>query len=197
MALLIDWPVNLSYAAWTSDQIWVTGTGTLHEHPLIARFKGSTWGPSGADRIQVGPMLAPWTLLSGSWHLTSSETRLLFQQRLQADNKGTSKVHIQPTSQKGSIWESTSIWRRQNKPCLGNNWLAWLCIFGIQTLPLSVMLSEPRRRNSGATEIPDPHTINVLKYHILTNVRIILRFRNKQTTGTCWYPHGLFRHTWN
>ena len=25
---------------------------------------GSTWGPSGADRSQVGPMLAPWTLLS-------------------------------------------------------------------------------------------------------------------------------------
>ena len=26
---------------------------------------GSTWVPSGADRTQVGPMLAPWTLLSG------------------------------------------------------------------------------------------------------------------------------------
>ena len=32
---------------------------------LIARFMGLTWGPSGADRTQVGPMLAPWTLLSG------------------------------------------------------------------------------------------------------------------------------------
>ena len=31
---------------------------------LIARFMGPTWGPSGADRIQVGPVLAPWTLLS-------------------------------------------------------------------------------------------------------------------------------------
>ena len=40
---------------------------------LIARFMGSTWGPSGADRTQVGPMLAPWTLLSGwcymRWYL--------------------------------------------------------------------------------------------------------------------------------
>ena len=26
---------------------------------------GPTWGPSGADRTQVGPMLVPWTLLSG------------------------------------------------------------------------------------------------------------------------------------
>ena len=34
------------------------------DHP-IARFMGPTWGPSGADRTQMGPMLAPWTLLSG------------------------------------------------------------------------------------------------------------------------------------
>ena len=32
---------------------------------LIARFMGPTWGPSGAVRTQVGPMLAPWTMLSG------------------------------------------------------------------------------------------------------------------------------------
>ena len=31
----------------------------------IARFMGLTWGPPGDDRTQVGPMLAPWTLLSG------------------------------------------------------------------------------------------------------------------------------------
>ena len=31
---------------------------------LIARFMGPTWGPSGADRTQVDPMLATWTLLS-------------------------------------------------------------------------------------------------------------------------------------
>ena len=32
---------------------------------LIARFMGPTWGPSGANMTQVGPMLAAWTLLSG------------------------------------------------------------------------------------------------------------------------------------
>ena len=31
----------------------------------IARFMGPTWHPPGDDRAQVGPMLAPWTLLSG------------------------------------------------------------------------------------------------------------------------------------
>ena len=32
---------------------------------LITSFRGPTWGPSGADRTQAGPMLAPWTLLPG------------------------------------------------------------------------------------------------------------------------------------
>ena len=44
------------------------------ESSLIARFMGPTWGPSGADRTQVGPMLDPWTLLSGIfllWQITS------------------------------------------------------------------------------------------------------------------------------
>ena len=31
----------------------------------IARFMGPTWGPPGSCRPQVGPMLDPWTLLSG------------------------------------------------------------------------------------------------------------------------------------
>ena len=32
---------------------------------LIARFMGPTWGPPGADRTEVGPMLAPWTFYLG------------------------------------------------------------------------------------------------------------------------------------
>ena len=31
----------------------------------IAKFKGPTWGPPGSCRPQMGPTLAPWTLLSG------------------------------------------------------------------------------------------------------------------------------------
>ena len=35
----------------------------------IARFMGTTWGPPGSCRPQIGPMLASWTLLSGKyWH---------------------------------------------------------------------------------------------------------------------------------
>ena len=42
-----------------------------YKHSLIARFMGPTWGPSGADRTHGGPMLAPWTLLSGMFHTIS------------------------------------------------------------------------------------------------------------------------------
>ena len=35
-------------------------------HPLIARFMGPTWSIPRADRTQVGPRWATWTLLSGS-----------------------------------------------------------------------------------------------------------------------------------
>ena len=31
----------------------------------IAKFMGPTWGPPGSCRPQMGPMLAPWILLSG------------------------------------------------------------------------------------------------------------------------------------
>ena len=35
-------------------------------HSQIARFMGPTWGPPGSCRPQMGPILAPWTLLWGS-----------------------------------------------------------------------------------------------------------------------------------
>ena len=33
----------------------------------IAKFMGPTWGPPGSCRPQMGPTLAPWTLLPGHW----------------------------------------------------------------------------------------------------------------------------------
>ena len=64
-------------------------TDAIHRHQatvrttLIARFMGPTWGPSGADRTQVGPMLAPWTLLSGQcWNIVDLTIRNKFQWNL-------------------------------------------------------------------------------------------------------------------
>ena len=37
----------------------------MHVASQIAKFMGPTWGPPGSCRPQMGPMLAPWTLLSG------------------------------------------------------------------------------------------------------------------------------------
>ena len=45
----------LSSGAWYQKQI----------STLIARFMRPTWGPPRSCRSQVGPMFAPWTLLSG------------------------------------------------------------------------------------------------------------------------------------
>ena len=41
------------------------GDSQKRGHTQIAKFVGPTWGPSGAGRTQMGPMLVPWTLLSG------------------------------------------------------------------------------------------------------------------------------------
>ena len=50
------------------------GTNKLSKHDcsvvsswrsLIAKFMGPTWGPPGSCRPQMGPMSAPWNLLSG------------------------------------------------------------------------------------------------------------------------------------
>ena len=41
----------------------------------IAKFMGPTWSPPGSCRPQMGPMLAPWTLLSGSSPCLSGDKR--------------------------------------------------------------------------------------------------------------------------
>ena len=50
-----------------TNRINTSPAGVMSKHvpTLIARFMGPTWGPPGADRTQVGPMWATWTLLSG------------------------------------------------------------------------------------------------------------------------------------
>ena len=40
-------------------------TNTCWGWSQIAKFMGPIWGPPGSCRPQMGPMMAPWTLLSG------------------------------------------------------------------------------------------------------------------------------------
>ena len=74
----ILWPSylhnDISYTGKTTSLYWIRDQvllvtalwPTLQWSTVIARYMGPTLGPSGADRTQVGPMLAPWTLLSGT-----------------------------------------------------------------------------------------------------------------------------------
>ena len=73
--------VNVTFKEW--KRILVEGKYKWKELDkktiLIARFMGPTWGTSGADRAQVGPMLAPWTLLSGYLRMNLSNSRVKTQ----------------------------------------------------------------------------------------------------------------------
>ena len=49
-----------------------------HDMSQIAKLMGPTWGPPGSCRPQMGPMLAPWTLLSGVLPHFISHSRLVY-----------------------------------------------------------------------------------------------------------------------
>ena len=67
MCLIIMFSVHLLPCSQNTmcsfDNPWDEGPSCILA--LIARLMRSTWGPRGADMTQVGPILAPWTLLSG------------------------------------------------------------------------------------------------------------------------------------
>ena len=66
---------NMCVYSWTSMGWCPRGTtGKLINCPY-SKFHGPTWGPSGADRTQVGPKLVPWPSLSG-WVTVSVVTKL-------------------------------------------------------------------------------------------------------------------------
>ena len=64
--------LHLTFVMWEvlNYRRWPIITKHRHAHwrgtPQIAKFMGPTWGPPGSCQPQMGPMLAPWTLLSGS-----------------------------------------------------------------------------------------------------------------------------------
>ena len=59
------WFETLSRPLWRNRSTRLRGRTGIYGASLITRFMGPTWGPSGTDRAQVGPILAPWNLLSG------------------------------------------------------------------------------------------------------------------------------------
>ena len=71
--------------------VTVTAANSTGGKPaLIATFMGPTWDPSGADRAQVGPILASWTLLS--WWVTSVASCLEYCLSVQQHSINSSKL---------------------------------------------------------------------------------------------------------
>ena len=78
--LVICWSFICCYLSWMiywllqwndndHDDIrtWKCIPSGIHQlSAQIAKFMGPKWGPPGSWRPHVGPMMAPWTLLSGS-----------------------------------------------------------------------------------------------------------------------------------
>ena len=60
------WPLYLLWAHVVVQGDGVQASAHLWPNTQIAKFMGPTWGPPGPCRPQMGPMLAPRTLLSGS-----------------------------------------------------------------------------------------------------------------------------------
>ena len=70
-----------SMRGWRNCDPW--GTPVLSANvSQISKFMGPTWGPPGSCRPQMGPILAPWTLLSGVSLTGASDVNTLFLRAL-------------------------------------------------------------------------------------------------------------------
>ena len=88
---------NVKQRAMTpTPQSWSAGArcSTTCICTLIARFLGSTWGPTGADRTQVGPMSAPWTLLSEYIYMKESQSLTGWPSQVQADTSSVERSEM-------------------------------------------------------------------------------------------------------
>ena len=84
----------------------IDGQHNMEENtPQIAKFMGPTWGPPGSCRPQMGPMLAPWTLLSGIFSASSvpADGLALLDARVSAGKQGWPNVGL------AYIWSSLGV----------------------------------------------------------------------------------------
>ena len=65
--------------SWLSRILCPTGVVSRDARCQIAKFMGPTWGPPGSSRPQMGPMLAPWTLLPGLYNCWRTPIQFSYQ----------------------------------------------------------------------------------------------------------------------
>ena len=61
-----NWRTLRSLWQWPTCIHPASRAACLKTVPQIARIMGPTWGPPGSCRPQIDPMMAPWSLLSGT-----------------------------------------------------------------------------------------------------------------------------------
>ena len=91
----LSWPLNEACHLFNHnrrDSLTLTLTSgpqfLINAISQIAKFMGPTWGPPGSCRHQMGPMWAPWALLSG---LSYSKIAMM---RSMVPNLSPERVHI-------------------------------------------------------------------------------------------------------
>ena len=77
---------------------------------LIARFMEPSWSPSGADRTQVGPMLAPWTLLSGNPFFKKQTNRILLTLSLYIVHFSICHIESWLVAVMAWCWQGVIVW---------------------------------------------------------------------------------------
>ena len=93
---------------------------------------GPTLGPSGADRTQVGPMVAPWTLLSGKpihnhcWYIVNSNSCFI----LRLNSNLNKLTVIQENSFENVVCQMSAVFPRPE--CVNSIWqlfqLKWFAL---------------------------------------------------------------------
>ena len=100
---------------------------TRYRHPIaclwlrarsqIAKFMGPTWDQPGSCRPQLGPMLAPWTLLSGIC--------LLWVSSQGSGSLRNFHVKIQVNIKDFQTWHLI-VWLQSCQPIRSHVWKSWL-----------------------------------------------------------------------
>ena len=88
---------------------------SLNIESQIARFMGPSWGPPGTCWPQMGPMLAPWTLLSGFCYFPCYEVDLIIMPPASTKLKGGY------TGITLSVCPSVRLWTESFPLCIFNN----------------------------------------------------------------------------
>ena len=168
---------------------WRNGVKTLPESPLIASLMGPSWGPSGDDRTQVGPMnLAIW-----DWPIM----RRIHWSSADSSHKGPVMQNFCASTHPFNLAEMTTYKQRQRKRTMISVfiltssmmllpfcWSRWRLERGIAMLSVD-KFPYPRKQTRGNEFIPCSNNI----------CDILKRFRSFKTPAiTLIWPKSPYKH---